>query len=84
MREIHIKTPKEQNMLAYTTDHRFRDMDHLIDWSELIGKTINSVDDKSGCNVVELGFTDGTFMEVNTEPVMQGIYTPVLCVPTNS
>jgi hypothetical protein len=47
-------------------------------WSDLVGKTIKSVDDGSGVNVVIIQFTDGTDCVIDTEHVGHNIHGPTI------
>jgi hypothetical protein len=49
-----------------------------MDWKEVIGKTIKSVDEKFGANVVKLKFTDGSSVVIDTEAIGLGLYCPSL------
>lgn len=65
------------------TDTRFKQPVIHLDWSNLIGKTIQKVNVKRACNIVEITCTDGTELIVDCEPIGYGIYTPVLNTPTD-
>jgi hypothetical protein len=59
------------------SDPRFQEPNSMINWNKLIGKTVFKVDTKSD-NVVIIEFTDRTKVQVDTEPIGHGLYTPVL------
>ncbi len=54
-----------------------------MNWSELVGKTISSVDETFGANVVRIYFTDGTAVVVDTEAIGHGLYRPVAVSPAS-
>lgn len=47
-------------------------------WSDLVGKTIRSVDSNFGVNVVRVRFTDNTAVVIDTEAIGHGLYMPVV------
>lgn len=49
----------------------------MQEWTKLIGKTIEKIDDSS-VNIVILYFTDGTSFFIEPEHQGHGIYGPVL------
>lgn len=52
-----------------------------MNWEELVGKTILSVDMNFGSNVVKLMIADENDLEelvIDVEPIGHGLYTPVL------
>ena len=59
------------------SDSRFQEPNSMINWTQLIGKTVFKVDTKSD-NVVIIEFTDRTKVQVDTEPIGHGLHTPVL------
>jgi len=54
-----------------------------MSWSELVGKTILSVDETFGANVVRINFTDGTTVVIDTEAIGLGLYRPVAISPVS-
>jgi hypothetical protein len=55
-----------------------------MNWKEIIGKTIKSVDEKSAANVVNVEFTDGTKVSIDTEAIIHtnagSIYRPIITI----
>jgi hypothetical protein len=47
-------------------------------WNELIGKTVESIDDTTADNVVVVHFSDKTSTVIDTEAIGFGLYRPVL------
>jgi hypothetical protein len=47
-------------------------------WSDIVGKTIKSVDSKSAANIVTVQFTDGTDCVIDTEHVGHNIHGPTI------
>lgn len=60
------------------SDPRFQEPNSMINWTQLIGKTVFKVDTKTADNVVVIEFTDRTKVQVDSEPIGHGLYTPVL------
>lgn len=48
-----------------------------MNWNDIIGKTIKSVDERF-INTVGLEFTDGTKVVIDTESIKYGLTAPIL------
>lgn len=50
----------------------------MLNWNDIVGLTISSVDEESAANVVTIKFTNGKEIMVDTDAIGYGLYRPVL------
>jgi len=50
----------------------------MLDWNDIVGKTIESIDEEFGDNVIVINFTDKSNVVIDTDTIDCGLHVPAL------